>query len=216
MSKITILDDKFKKTGEQEFPVSYADINPHNLYLYVKSYLASVRANTAHTKGRSDVSGGGKKPWRQKGRGGARAGSTRTNVWVGGAVAFGPTNNKNYSQKINKKQKRLALEYALSQKANSNGIFAVESILVSSGKTKDVVNVLKNLNVRDALIVGDFSNEKNFTENKAKEIENTFLAYRNLQNCYIIDKSEINAYLVSVFSTVIFEKSALESILKEG
>lgn len=216
MSKITILDDKFKKSAELDLPASYAEVNPHNLYLYVKSYLAAVRANTAHSKGRSDVSGGGKKPWRQKGRGGARAGSTRTNVWVGGAVAFGPTNERNYNQKINKKQKRLALECALAQKAESNSIFAVESILLPSGKTKDAAQMLKKLNVRDALIVGDFSNEKNFTEGKAVEIENTFLAYRNLQNCYIVDKSEVNAYLVSIFGTVIFEKSALESIVKEG
>ena len=120
MSKIAVLNDKFEKTSELELPASYAEVNSHNLYLYVKSYLASMRANSAHTKGRSDVSGGGKKPWRQKGRGGARAGSTRTNVWVGGAVAFGPKNNRNYNQKVNKKQKRLALEFALNEKV-ANG-----------------------------------------------------------------------------------------------
>jgi len=117
MSKIHVLNDKFENSGELELPASYAEVNPHNLYLYVKSYLAGIRANSAHTKSRAFVSGGGKKPWRQKGRGGARAGSTRTNVWVGGAVAFGPTNEKNYFQKVNKKQKRLALEYALAVKA---------------------------------------------------------------------------------------------------
>lgn len=216
MSKVIVLDNKFAKSSEFELPASYAEINPHNLYLYVKSYLASLRANTAHTKGRSEVSGGGKKPWRQKGRGGARAGSTRTNVWVGGAVAFGPTNNKNYFQKVNKKQKRLALELALAQKTETQKLFAVDSILVPSGKTKDASKILSGLNLRDALIVGDFSHEKNFTEAKVAEIEKTFLAYRNLKNCYLIDKSEVNAYLVSVFGAVIFEKSALESIVKEG
>ncbi|MCW1360783.1 50S ribosomal protein L4 [Campylobacter sp. US33a] len=204
MSKVTVLNDKFEKTSELELPASYAEVNSHNLYLYVKSYLASLRANTAHTKGRSDVSGGGKKPWRQKGRGGARAGSTRTNVWVGGAVAFGPKNNRNYFQKVNKKQKRLALERALMDKANNSMLFAVENLTIESGKTKDANAVIKKLGVKDALIVKDLLDEK------------TLLAYRNLANCYVVDISEVNAYLVSVFNAVIIEKSALESITKEG
>lgn len=204
MSKLSVLNDKFEKASELELPASYAEVNPHNLYLYVKSYLSSLRANTAHTKGRSDVSGGGKKPWRQKGRGGARAGSTRTNVWVGGAVAFGPKNNRNYDQKVNKKQKRLALECALNEKAAKNSFFVVDSLEISSGKTKDAASFIKKIGVRDALIV------KNELDAK------TLLAYRNLANCYVIDASEINAYLVAVYSAIIVEKSALESIVKEG
>ena len=204
MSKIHVLNDKFEKASELELPSSYAEVNPHNLYLYVKSYLAALRANTAHTKGRSDVSGGGKKPWRQKGRGGARAGSTRTNVWVGGAVAFGPTNDKNYFQKVNKKQKRLALEFALNEKANAGKIFAVDSIAIESGKTKDAAKVIETLKLRDALIVKDLLDDK------------TLLAFRNLANCYVVDASEVNAYLVSAYSSVIIEKAALENITKEG
>lgn len=204
MSKVVILNEKFEKSGELELPAKYAEVNPHNLYLYVKSYLASLRANTAHTKGRSDVSGGGKKPWRQKGRGGARAGSTRTNVWVGGAVAFGPKNEKNYFQKVNKKQKRLALERALADKAIKNTLFMTDSLNIESGKTKDANAVIKKLGVKDALIVKDLLDEK------------TLLAYRNLANCYVVDVTEVNAYLVSVFNAVIIEKSALESITKEG
>ncbi|EAH9844225.1 50S ribosomal protein L4 [Campylobacter upsaliensis] len=204
MSKVVVLNEKFEKSGELELPAKYAEVNPHNLYLYVKSYLASLRANTAHTKGRSDVSGGGKKPWRQKGRGGARAGSTRTNVWVGGAVAFGPKNEKNYFQKVNKKQKRLALERALADKAIKNTLFMTDSLNIESGKTKDANAVIKKLGVKDALIVKDLLDEK------------TLLAYRNLANCYVVDVTEVNAYLVSVFNAVIIEKSALESIAKEG
>ncbi|CAG9469490.1 50S ribosomal protein L4 [Campylobacter upsaliensis] len=204
MSKVVVLNEKFEKSGELELPAKYAEVNPHNLYLYVKSYLASLRANTAHTKGRSDVSGGGKKPWRQKGRGGARAGSTRTNVWVGGAVAFGPKNEKNYFQKVNKKQKRLALERALADKAIKNTLFMTDSLNIESGKTKDANAVIKKLGVKDALIVKDLLDEK------------TLLAYRNLANCYVVDVTEVNAYLVSVFNAVIIEKSALESITKEG
>lgn len=204
MSKISVLNEKLEKSSEISLPAKFAEINPHNLYLYVKSYLASLRANTAHTKGRSDVSGGGKKPWRQKGRGGARAGSTRTNVWVGGAVAFGPKNNRNYFQKVNKKQKRLALEFALNEKGNEGKLFTIDSLEIASGKTKDAFKFIKNLGLRDALIVKDELDAK------------TLLAYRNLSNCYVIDKSEINAYLVAVYSAVIIEKTALESIMKEG
>ncbi|EJR5061586.1 50S ribosomal protein L4 [Campylobacter coli] len=204
MSKVVVLNDKLEKAGELDLLSKYAEVNPHNLYLYVKSYLASLRANTAHTKGRSDVSGGGKKPWRQKGRGGARAGSTRTNVWVGGAVAFGPTNERNYFQKVNKKQKRLALERALADKAAKGVLFTADSLAIESGKTKDANAVIKKLGVKDALIVKDLLDEK------------TLLAYRNLANCYVVDVTEVNAYLVSVFNAVIMEKSALESITKEG
>ena len=204
MSKVVVLNDKLEKAGELDLPSKYAEVNPHNLYLYVKSYLASLRANTAHTKGRSDVSGGGKKPWRQKGRGGARAGSTRTNVWVGGAVAFGPTDERNYFQKVNKKQKRLALERALADKAAKGVLFTADSLAIESGKTKDANAVIKKLGVKDALIVKDLLDEK------------TLLAYRNLANCYVVDVTEVNAYLVSVFNAVIMEKSALESITKEG
>ena len=204
MSKVVVLNDKLEKAGELDLPSKYAEVNPHNLYLYVKSYLASLRANTAHTKGRSDVSGGGKKPWRQKGRGGARAGSTRTNVWVGGAGAFGPTNERKYFQKGNKKQKRLALERALADKAAKGVLFTADSLAIESGKTKDANAVIKKLGVKDALIVKDLLDEK------------TLLAYRNLANCYVVDVTEVNAYLVSVFNAVIMEKSALESITKEG
>ena len=190
MSKISVLNEKFQPSGELALPDSYEKINSHNLYLYVKSYLASIRSNTAHTKSRSTISGGGKKPWRQKGRGGARAGSTRTPVWVGGAVAFGPKSDRNYNQKINKKQKRLALEFALNEKATNGKLFALESI--------------KTAGVRDALII-------------LNSLEaSTLLAFRNLQNCYVVDASEVNAYLVAVYGAVIAEKSALESIIKEG
>ena len=164
--------------------------------------MAALRANTAHTKNRSEVSGGGKKPWRQKGRGGARAGSTRTNVWVGGGVAFGPKNNRNYFQKVNKKQKRLAFERALMDKAKANTLFIVPSLSVESGKTKDANAIIKKLALKDALIVKDLLDEK------------TLLAFRNLAHCYVVDISEVNAYLISVFNAVIIEKSAYESIIK--
>ena len=91
-----VLNENFEKASELALPEDFSGINTHNLWLYVKSYQAALRSNTASTKSRSDVSGGGRKPWAQKGRGGARAGSTRSPIWVGGGISFGPRANRNY------------------------------------------------------------------------------------------------------------------------
>ena len=204
MSSAIVLNEKFENSGKLELPEKYETISSHNLYIYVKSYLASIRANTASTKNRAKVSGGGKKPWAQKGKGGARAGSNRSPIWVGGGVAFGPKANRNYDQKVNKKQKKLALEYALNEKAQKDALFVVDSISIESGKTKDAAALIKNLGARDALIVKELIDEK------------TFLAFRNLKNCYLVEANELNAYLTTAYYTVVIEKSVLESITKEG
>ncbi|TLD84848.1 50S ribosomal protein L4 [Helicobacter trogontum] len=204
MSKAIMLDSKFTKGAEIALPERYAEIKEHNLYLYVKSYLASLRANNAQAKTRGKVSGGGKKPWAQKGGGRARAGSITSPVFVGGGVSHGPSNNRNYDLKINKKQKRLALEYALQQKANEGRLFVVESINVESGKTKDAFAQFKALGQRSALFVTQVSNEK------------TFLAFRNLQSCYLADASELNAYLVAAFRSVVIEKAVFDELVKRG
>ena len=204
MSKAIMLDGKFAKGAEVALPERYAEIKEHNLYLYVKSYLASLRANNAQAKTRGKVSGGGKKPWAQKGGGRARAGSITSPVFVGGGVSHGPSNNRNYDLKINKKQKRLALEYALQQKANEGKFFIIESINVESGKTKDAFAQFKALGQRSTLFVTQVSNEK------------TFLAFRNLQSCYLADASELNAYLVAAFRSVVIEKAVFDELVKRG
>ena len=204
MSSAIVLNEKFENVGSLALPESFEEIHSHNLYLYVKSYQAALRSNTARTKGKGDVSGGGKKPWAQKGRGGARAGSRRSPVWVGGGAAFGPKANKNYDQKVNKKQKKLALEYALNEKAANNALFVVDSIRVESGKTKEAAQIIKTLGTRDALIVKELVDEK------------TLLAFRNIQNCYLVEANELNAYLATAFYAVVIEKSVLETITKEG
>jgi len=204
MSSAIVLNDKFEKSGDLNLPEGYEEINSHNLHIYVKSYLAALRANTASTKTKSDVRGGGKKPWAQKGRGGARAGSSRSPIWVGGGIAFGPKSNRNYDQKVNKKQKRLALKYALNEKAEKDALFIVDSIEVESGKTKDASALVKSLGARDVLIVKDLIDEK------------TFLAFRNVTNAYLVESNELNAYLATAYYAVVIEKSVFESIVKEG
>ena len=207
MVKQAIVNLNGEKIKDRKLNENIFAIEPNKNVLYDAIILAraSLRQGTHSTKTRAEVSGGGRKPWRQKGRGGARAGSTRTPVWVGGAVAFGPKSDRNYTQKVNKKQKRLALEFALNEKAANGKLFALESLQIASGKTKDAAAVLKNTNVRDALIV-------------LKELNaSTLLAFRNLKNCYVVDASEVNAYLVAVYGSVIAEKAALETIIsKEG
>jgi len=204
MSSAIVLNEKLENVGALALPESFEEIHSHNLYLYVKSYQAALRSNTANTKTKGEVSGGGKKPWAQKGRGGARAGSRRSPVWVGGGAAFGPKANKNYDLKVNKKQKKLALEFALNEKAANNALFVVDSLSVESGKTKDASKIMKTLGTRDALIVKELVDEK------------TLLAFRNLQNCYLVESNELNAYLATAFYAVIIEKSVLETITKEG
>lgn len=202
--KALVLDSQMKKVSEITLPNRYKDIHEHNLYLYVKSYLASLRANSAQVKTRGKVSGGGKKPWAQKGGGRARAGSITSPVFVGGGVAHGPSNAKNYEIKVNKKQKRLALEFALKQKAEANKLYVVDSVAIANGKTKDAFNFFKALNERNTLFVSQMSDEM------------TFLAYRNLRDCYLVDSNELNAYLVAAFRSVVIEKAVFDEIVKEG
>ena len=187
-----------------DLPESFSDINPHNLYLYCKSYAAGLRANTAQAKNRSMVSGGGKKPWAQKGGGRARAGSKRSPVFVGGGVAFGPQNNRNYEQKVNRKQKKLALNFALAELAANEKLFVVENITIESGKTKDAAAFVKELAQRDVLVVKELIDDK------------TFLAFRNLQNAYLVEANELNAYLAAAYHSVVIEKAVWEKLTKES
>ena len=187
-----------------ELPQSFLEVHPHNLYLYCKAYAAGLRANTAQTKNRSAVSGGGKKPWAQKGGGRARAGSLRSPVFVGGGVAFGPSTNKNYDQKVNKKQKKLALYHALAEMAANERLFVVDNIEIASGKTKDALAFVNGLEQRDVLVVKEMIDDK------------TFLAFRNLQNAYLIESNELNAYLAAAYHSIVIEKALFDKLTKEA
>lgn len=199
-----VLNENFEKASELALPESFAGINPHNLYLYVKAYQAGLRSDTASAKTRSEIRGGGKKPWAQKGRGGARAGSRRSPVWVGGAVVHGPNTGRNYDQKINKKQKKLALKFALDALANDGKLFIVDSIEVASGKTKDAKALFDKLGVRDALFV------------KSIVDESTFLAFRNMQSAYLVEENELNAFLAAAYRAIVIEKAVWENLSKES
>jgi len=200
MSSLIVLDEKFEANGELALSEKFEGINSHNLHLYVKSYLSSLRANTARVKNRSAVSGGGKKPKAQKGSGGARWGSKRSPLFVGGGQVFGPS-NRNYNQKINKKQKVLALNYAIDAQAKRGAISVVDSVKVESGKTKDAAAIVKKMNKRDLLIIVENFDEK------------TYLAFRNIKNCYVIEKSELNAYIIAAYHSILIEKAVIDSLI---
>jgi len=187
-----------------DLPESYLEVNPHNLYLYCKSYAAGLRANSAQAKNRSMVRGGGKKPWAQKGGGRARAGSVRSPIFVGGGVAFGPQNNRNYDQKVNRKQKKLALNFALAELATNEKLFVIDNITIESAKTKDAQAFVDELGQRDVLIVKELIDDK------------TFLAFRNLKNAYLVEANELNAYLAAAYHSVVIEKAVWEKLTKES
>ncbi|MEJ5352137.1 MAG: 50S ribosomal protein L4 [Melioribacteraceae bacterium] len=189
------------KTGEQvELSKDIFEIEPndHALYLAVKAYLANQRQGTHKTKERSEVRGGGKKPWRQKGRGGARAGSIRSPLWIGGGTIFGPK-PRDYRQKLNKKVNALARKSALSYKAKNNQIIVVEDFDFEKPKTKDFVNILKalNLNGKKTLLLTNGT------------LENVYKSGRNIERVNILEANKASAYELLNNQILILQKSAL-------
>ena len=187
-----------------DLPKAFLEVHPHNLYLYCKAYAAGLRANTAKAKTRAEVSGGGKKPFAQKGGGGARQGSIRAPHYKGGGVAFGPSTDRNYDLKVNKKQKKLALYHAVAEKAANERLFVVDNIAVESGKTKDALAFVNSLGQRDVLVVKEMIDDK------------SFLAFRNLQNAYLVEENELNAYLAAAYHSIVIEKAVFEKLTKES
>ena len=171
----------------------------------IRLQLASLRQGTHKTKDRSEVSGGGRKPWRQKGTGRARQGSTRAPHWTGGGIVFGPT-PRDYSFKMNKKERRLALKSALSEKFQNKNLCVVENLELETPKTKEFTKVLEGLKLEGkTLIVTDGENG------------NIFLAARNVSNLYVIEPNSINVLdLVSADNLLIDVASVnkIEEVLK--
>ena len=159
MSNVSVYNMEGKEVGTLELndAVFGVEVNEHLVHLAVVRQLANNRQGTQKAKTRSEVSGGGRKPWRQKGTGHARQGSTRAPQWTGGGVVFAPT-PRDYSLKMNKKERRLALKSALTSRVQESKLVVLDELKLDAIKTKDMQNVLNNLNVAKAMVVTDNEN----------------------------------------------------------
>ena len=186
--------------GSVELPAAAfaAEVNEHILYLVIKSLLANQRQGTSKTKGRSEVSGGGRKPWKQKGTGRARSGSNTSPIWRRGGKAHGP-DPRDYWTAIPKKMRRVALSSALSSRARDEQVFVVDGLSVESPKTKIIATLLKKLACES---------KKNLLLVEAGQ-PNVYLAGRNLKNCLVKNIAELNAYDVISHETIIFGNPAM-------
>lgn len=203
MSKINVLNVKGEKVKDITLNKDVWNIEPNDVVLYDAIMLAqsNARQGTHAVKSRAEVSGGGKKPWRQKGTGRARQGSTRAPHWYHGGVAFGPQTEKNYTKKMNRKERRLALKSALSYKVLDNELIVLDSLKLDTNKTKDMKEILANLKVdRNILIVVDELDD------------NVVLATRNLNNVLLLSADEINTMDVVSAHALIATEDAIKSV----
>jgi len=200
--ELAIVDTKNKKVGSLEVSedVFGADINEHILHEVVVMQLANKRRGTASTKIRDEVRGGGKKPWKQKGTGRARAGSSRSPIWRGGGVSFGPK-PRDYSYKVPKKVRKIALKSALSYKVKNNDIVVLDKFESEFSKTKEVALLLKDLKILNKAL---FLIEQ---ENK-----NLQLAARNLPNARVLNLAGLNVYDLLYSSKLILTQSTISKI----
>lgn len=177
--------------------------NEHAIYLSVKAYLANQRQGTHKAKERSEVRGGGRKPWRQKGRGTARAGTTRSPIWVGGGTTFGPR-PRDYTQKLPKKVKQLARKSALSSKAKEKQLLVVEDFTFEQPKTKEFASILNafDLNGKKILLL------------TGKTDTNVYKSGRNIPKVNIMEASKASTYNILNSQLLVLQKSAVEEIVK--
>ncbi len=177
--------------------------NEHAIYLSVKAYLANQRQGTHKAKERSEVRGGGRKPWRQKGRGTARAGTTRSPIWVGGGTTFGPR-PRDYTQKLPKKVKQLARKSALSSKAKEKQLLVVEDFTFEQPKTKEFASILNafDLNGKKILLL------------TGKTDTNVYKSGRNISKVNIMEASKASTYNILNSQLLVLQKSAVEEIVK--
>lgn len=197
--KVYDIEGKEVETLELNDAVFGVEINEHIMHKAVVGQLANNRQGTQSAKTRSEVSGGGRKPWRQKGTGHARQGSTRSPQWTGGGVVFAPV-PRDYSFKMNKKEKRAALKSALTSRVEENKFIVVDSLTFDEIKTKNVANALKNLNVSKALVVLEDGNV------------NAELSAKNIAGVKTARTNTINVYDVMKYNTVIATKAAVKAI----
>lgn len=205
MLKVAVYNQDGANVNEIELNEAVFGIEPNNQTMFDMVLLqrASIRQGTHDTKGRSEVSGGGKKPWRQKGTGRARQGSIRAPQWRGGGTVFGPTPRK-YGFKLNKKVARLALRSALSSKVQDNEFKVLDNIAFDAPKTKAMVKVLANLNAegKTLLVVDEVT-------------ENVMLSARNIPNLMLLEATGINVYDILNSNNLILTEAAVRKI-EEG
>ena len=203
MAKVGILNSKGEKIKDLKLNDEIFGIEPNAQTIYdaVVRMGASLRQGTHKVKTRSEVSGGGAKPWRQKGTGHARQGSTRAPHWRHGGIVFGPTTERNYIKKQNRKERRLALKSALTYKAEEKAIIVLEDIKLKEAKTKAFKDLLKTIKVEGkALIV-------------VKELtDELILASRNLRDIKLIESHEINTYDVLNYNTLVITEEAVKML----
>ncbi|MFA5052562.1 MAG: 50S ribosomal protein L4 [Parcubacteria group bacterium] len=196
-----LYDNKAKVTGKVELSekVFNAPWNPDLVNQALKAQLSNARVPVAHTKGRGEVRGGGKKPWRQKGTGRARHGSIRSPLWRGGGVTFGPSNEKIFARKINKKMKQAAIFSVLSKKLAEGELKVVESLSISEPKTRLAVALIQPFS-KSALIVPS-------AENK-----NIYKASANIPKVKSLDPKSLNVYDLLCYKDILLEKEAVNAI----
>ena len=201
MAKVSVFNMEGKEVGSMDLNDSIfaVEINEHLVHMAVVQQLANNRQGTQKAKTRSEVSGGGRKPWRQKGPGHARQGSTRSPQWTGGGVVFAPT-PRDYSFKLNKKEKRAALKSALTSVVNENKFIVVDELKLDSIKTKDFAKVLTNLNVEKALVVLDTNDQ------------NVVMSAKNIPTVKTALTNTINVYDILKYNTVVVTKAAVDQI----
>ena len=201
MPKVDLLNMEGKKVGTVELAESVfaVEVNENAMHEVVLNYLANQRQGTQSTKTRSEVSGGGKKPWKQKGTGRARQGSIRAPQWIKGGIALGPK-PRSYKYTLNKKVKRLALKSALTTKVLENNIIVLDTLNFDEVKTKNMAKVLENIKVEKALVV------------LAERNSNVQLSTRNIPNVKAALVNTINTYDLLRYETLVITKDAVEKI----
>ena len=201
MANVSVYNIEGKEVGSIELndAVFGVEVNEHLVHMAVVNQLANNRQGTQSAKTRSEVSGGGRKPWRQKGTGHARQGSTRAPQWTGGGIVFAPK-PRDYSFKMNKKEKRIALLSALSSKVAESKIVVLDEFKLDEIKTKKFVEVMNNLKVENALVVLEGENK------------NVVLTGRNIPSVKVTATNEINTYDVLKYTTLVVTKAAVEKL----
>ena len=201
MANVSVYNMEGKEVGKMDLndAVFGVDVNEHLVHMAVVQQLANNRQGTQKAKTRAEVSVGGRKPWRQKGTGHARQGSTRAPQWTHGGVVFAPT-PRDYSFKLNKKEKRAALKSALSSRVAENKLIVVDELKFDAIKTKDFAKVMSNLNVEKALVVLD-SNDKNVV-----------MSAKNIPTVKTSQVGTINVYDILKYNTVVATKAAVEQM----